>query len=588
MNEEYRAALAAHVTAFTDALARAGVRHASLCPGSRSTPLALALWRHPAIRVWTHLDERSAAFFALGMARALGAPVAALSTSGTAAVNFAPAVAEARYGRVPLIVVTADRPPELREAGALQTIDQIRLYGSYVRWFCDLPLLEAGDTALRHVSVCAVRAVEAALGPPRGPVHLNVPVREPLIPAFDLAPPASAPPAPEVTRSVRRLAPEDARRLASVLAETRRGLVVCGPQDDAAFPAAATRLASALGWPLLADALSGVRCGPHHGPGILDTYDAYLRDDALADELQPDLVLRFGATPVSKPLQRYLERHAAARQVVVDEGDFWNDPARTANEVVRSDPAAFCEALTADLVGHVPGPEIGRWTARWRALDRAAREALEAGLAEAPALSEPGAVLELARALPPGGAVFAGNSMPVRDIDACFPGGPAPVRFLANRGASGIDGVVSSALGASAAGVRPLALVIGDLSFYHDMNGLLAAARHGLDATILLLHNDGGGIFSFLPQADASESREPFEELFGTPHGLDFRHAAALYGLDWFEPRSQADLRSALRRSLGARGVQVVQVRTNRRENVTVHRRLWERVAAAVRQEATT
>ncbi len=587
MSDDARAALGAFVWTFADALARSGVRHVCVCPGSRSTPLAVAFDRHPDIRVWMHLDERSAAFFALGLAKALRAPVAALATSGTAAVNFAPAVAEARYGRVPLIALTADRPPELREVGALQTIDQARLYGSHARWFCEMPLPEATKPALRHAAVCAVRAVEYALGPPAGPVHLNFPFREPLIPSFDALLSVAAP-VPGVVRCRGTLDDATARSLGRRLASARRGLVVCGPRDDERFAAAVVRLSETLGWPALADALSGVRYGPHRTDVVLDAYDAFLRDDELADDLAPDLILRFGATPVSKALQRYLERYAGVDQVVVDDGDTWNDQALVATTLVRADPASACEALADVLAGHVVPPETRSWTARWQAVDRAAREALTAALESDDAISEPGAVFALARALPPGATVFAGNSMPVRDIDAFLFGGTAPLRVLANRGASGIDGVVSTALGVSAVSAGPLALVIGDLSFYHDMNGLFAAKRHGLRATVLLVNNDGGGIFSFLPQADAPETRDRFETLFGTPHGLDFRHATALYGLEWRRACASSELFEALRASFASPGVHVIEARTDRRENVEAHRRLWDRVRVAVRQEART
>lgn len=585
MKDDTQAALGAFVWTFADALARSGVRHVCVCPGSRSTPLALAFDRHPALRVWMHLDERSAAFFALGLAKALREPVAALSTSGTAAVNFAPAVAEARYGRVPLIALTADRPPELREVGALQTIDQARLYGSHARWFWDMPLPDATGVALRHAAVCAVRAVERALGPPAGPVHLNFPFREPLIPSFEDCAPGTAP-VPRVVSSRGTLDESTVLALGRRLAGARRGLVVCGPQDDDRFPGAVVRLSEALGWPMLADALSGVRYGPHRTDDVLDAYDAVLRDEELATDLAPDLVLRFGATPVSKPLQRYLERHAGVEQIVVDDGDSWSDQALVASTLVRADPTAACDALTESLAAHVVAPETRSWAERWRALDRVARATLTAALDGEDAISEPGAVFALARALPPGATVFAGNSMPVRDVDAFLFGGPAPLRVLANRGVSGIDGVVSTALGASAASDGPLALVIGDLSFYHDMNGLFAAKHYNLSATVLLVNNDGGGIFSFLPQADAPETRDRFEALFGTPHGLDFRHVAALYSLEWRQPRTKADLSDALRASLGSPGVQVIEVRTDRRENVEAHRRLRDCVRQAVRQEA--
>ncbi|HEY8489662.1 MAG TPA: 2-succinyl-5-enolpyruvyl-6-hydroxy-3-cyclohexene-1-carboxylic-acid synthase, partial [Dehalococcoidia bacterium] len=549
--------------------------------GSRSTPLALLFRRHPAVRVWTHLDERSAGFFALGMAKARREPVAVVVTSGTAAANLTPAVVEAYHGGVPLLVLTADRPPEARDVGALQTIDQVRLYGSHAKWFQEMLLPEEGPEAVRHARVAAARAAATARADRPGPVHLNFPFREPLIPAPGL-PTGPVPedaadrPAVAVSRAPRRAGPDVVDRLARDVQPLRRGLVVCGPLDRPGFPEAAARLAGRLGWPLLADALSQARCGPHVGPAVVTAYDAFLRDPALAERLAPEAVLRFGAAPVSKPLLQYLQRHAGARQVVVDGGEGWTDPALTATDVVHADPHSFCEDLLAALPGDAPAD--GAWSERWARLDAGARRALAAGLRSEEGLTEPRAFLELADLLPDGATVFAGNSMPVRDLDTFFPPRERPVRFLANRGASGIDGVVSSALGAAAASPGPLLLVLGDLSFYHDMNGLLAAKLHGLRATIVVLNNDGGGIFSFLPQA---EHGEHFEELFGTPHGLSFAPVAELYGVGYRRVASWEEFRAAVADGLGSDGVQVVEVPTDRAANVALHRRLFAAVSEA-------
>ena len=584
------------VGAFVDELARSGVAHVCLTPGSRSTPLTLLLREHPAIRVWTHLDERSAGFFALGMAKVLREPVAVLSTSGTAAVNFAPAVVEAYYDRVPLLVFTADRPPELHGIGSPQTIDQARLYGTHAKWFVDMILPDGSPEALHHAHTIAARAVATARVE-AGPVHINFPFREPLIPAAGGPPPgrdgASAPGDAEASASAgehteradRRLDPATVASLAEELLAAGKGLIVCGPQDDADFPAAVARLAAELGFPLLADPLSQVRCGSHHSDLVIDSYDAFLRDEEIARELAPDVVLRFGRTPVSKPLLLYLQRHAGCRQLLADESGRWGDPGLTGHHALEVDPGALCEALLPAL--QASDRRIGRaasdWANRWQSIARQAGAALRRRLAAEPGLSEPGVFAQLAELLPAGATLFAGNSMPVRDLDSCFPGATRPVRFFANRGVSGIDGVVSSALGASAVGSGPLVLVIGDLSFYHDMNGLLAVQRHNVNATIVLLNNNGGGIFSFLPQADETEH---FEELFGTPHGLDFRPAAELYGLAYRRAESWQDFREAIEASLDSPGVGLVEVRTDRRENVRLHRELWAAVSEAVRMPA--
>jgi 2-succinyl-5-enolpyruvyl-6-hydroxy-3-cyclohexene-1-carboxylate synthase len=564
------------VGAFVDELARAGVTDVCICPGSRSTPLAMLLHAHPAIHVWMHLDERSAAYFALGMAKASRRPVALLATSGTAAVNFAPAVAEACYARVPLVVLTADRPPELRELGAPQTIDQTHLYGRHAKWSLEMPLPEATAGAARYARIVAARATATAREAPAGPVHLNFPFREPLIPSLDRTPDGSRTAAPEIAAmsAPRRVTSAELAPLAEELRRAPNGIVVCGPQDDPALAPAIAELATALGYPLLADPLSLVRCGPHDRALVVYAYDAFLRDPATAERLQPDIVLRFGALPTSKPLFQFLERHAGVPQLVIDEA-LWPDPIHTASSVWHAEPASFCRALVAAFEER---RGESAWTRLWSSLSARTRDAMSACIDRDGGLSEPSIFVDLATSLPDGATVYAGNSMPVRDLDTFFAGGSHDVRFFANRGANGIDGVVSSALGASAVLPGPLVLVIGDVSFYHDMNGLLAAGRHKLDATIVLVNNDGGGIFSFLPQ---SEHPAQFEELFGTPHGLDFGAACALYGLGYERAADRHAFRDAVARSIVAPGVQVIEVRTERAANVALHRAIWREVQAA-------
>lgn len=461
------------VGAFVDELVRSGVRHFCVCPGSRSTPLALTIAGHGAARLWMHIDERSAGFFGLGLAKALREPVALVCTSGTAAANFMPAVVEAFFARVPLLVLTADRPHELRDCGAPQTIDQVRLFGAHVKWFVDLAEPDATPELLRYVRTVACRAAATALRGPAGPVHINCPYREPLIPLPGPEPatleqrPGDR---PYVAVAHAPRAP-DAGLVAALAAElrvARRGLIVCGPQNDPALADALVRLAEALGYPILADPLSGLRRGPHDRALVLDCYDAALRDGDLVERFAPELVLRFGAMPTSKPLLLFLQRHGDCRQILVDGDGGWNEPTLLASDVVHAEPRLLCTALTAELPE--PPPDVGTaaWAASWSAADRAAREAIAARLATLDELFEGKVFAELAALLPDGALLYAGNSMPVRDLDTFFAAGDRAVRVLANRGANGIDGVVSSALGAGAAGIGPLVLVIGDLSFYHD------------------------------------------------------------------------------------------------------------------------
>ena len=575
------------VDAFVDELARCGLQHACVCPGSRSTPLAVLLHQHPALKVWLHLDERSAAYFALGQAKATRQPVVVLGTSGTATLNFAPAVAEAFYGRVPLLVLTADRPPELQEVGAPQTIDQSRLYGRHVKRCIEMPLPEAGADAVRYVRTVASRAMAACRAQRPGPVHVNFPFREPLIPIGPAhrSGDRTAAPFVTVTQGPQALSHADATELASQLRGVQRGLIVCGPQDDPGLPEAVARLSTQLQFPLLADVLSQARRGAHDRSYLIDSYDAFLRDPQVTRRLAPDLVLRFGATPVSKPLQQYLQSLTACRQLLIGPADDWHDPALVATDRVQVDPRSFCEVLLSALPTRPRrGFDIASaWRHEWERLNAQTRSALNDYLNETPALSEPKVFAELDAVLPPGATLLAGNSMPVRDLDTFFAADSRPVRCLANRGASGIDGVVSTALGASSVSPGPCVLVIGDLSLYHDMNGLLAARQHGLQATIVLLHNDGGGIFSFLPQAEAVAS---FEELFGTPHGLDFRHAARLYGLDYCEPEDGQALRTAFEKAFHNPGVSLIAVHTNRDANVRLHRDIWQAVSQRIRAAA--
>jgi 2-succinyl-5-enolpyruvyl-6-hydroxy-3-cyclohexene-1-carboxylate synthase len=571
--------------AFIDELMRSGVRHVCVSPGSRSTPLALLAAEHPSARIWMHIDERSSSFFALGMAKVLDEPVALICTSGTAAANFGPAVVEAFHARVPLVVLTADRPHELRDVGASQAVDQLRLYGSHAKWFFDLEEPDASGELVRHVRTVACRAVATARERPRGPVHINCPFREPLIPVPARAGSgwpgrAAGRPFVSVLSGPRQPVPEQLAPLAADLAAEPQGLILCGPLPDPALSEPILALAGALAYPVLADPLSGVRRGARRAPMVVDAYDAFLRDTGVVAHLRPEVLIRFGAMPASRTVARYLEYYPACRQVVVDDADSWNEPTGLASDMIRADGRLLCEALVRVLPTDLAGqPRRRAWLEAWHRANRLARTAIETSLAALDDPFEGKVIAELGRLLPAGALLYAGNSMPVRDLDTFLPAEGPAVRCLANRGAGGIDGVVSSALGASAAAAGPLVLVVGDLSFYHDSNGLLAARHYGLNATIVLLNNDGGGIFSFLPQASHPER---FEMLFGTPHGLDFRPLAEAYGATFRRVATWEEFRCAVRRGLAAGGLQVVEVRTDRTRNVAVHRRIWGAVSAAL------
>ncbi|PTX63354.1 2-succinyl-5-enolpyruvyl-6-hydroxy-3-cyclohexene-1-carboxylate synthase [Melghirimyces profundicolus] len=576
--------LTAYVGAFVDELARSGLEHAVVSPGSRSTPLAMALQAHPKLKIWIHVDERSAGFFALGLAKALGKPTALLCTSGTAAANYFPAVVEANLARVPLVVLTADRPHELRDVGAPQAVDQLGMYGTHVKWFAEMALPEAKEPVLRYARTFAARAVGTSMAGPMGPVHLNFPFREPLVP--DLAAPSlweraargeASAPYVRVESGQRTLPSEELDRWAKELSGMERGLIVCGPQDDPRLGEAVHRLAGALGFPVLADPLSQLRSGPHSKEWILEGYDAFLRDREAVETLAPEVVIRFGAMPVSKAYFLYLKAHPECRQIVVDPDGGWREPSLLATDMVYADPVGFCEGVVSRLGSD--RKELP-WSRFWKELNREVREIL----AEETRKDVPfeGRIFpELAELFPDNGLLFAGNSMPVRDMDSFFFNTSRSIRTMANRGANGIDGVVSTALGAAAAGNR-ITLVLGDLSFYHDLNGFLPAKRYGLDATVVVVNNEGGGIFSFLPQAGQAES-STFETLFGTPVGLDFACAVEMYGGRLERPDSWEAFRQAYISSLNQKGLTVIEVRTDRAENVRLHRRIWDRIARSVR-----
>ena len=573
-----------------EGLVAGGIVDVVVCPGSRSTPLALAVKARPELTVRVLLDERSAGFFALGLARASRRPVALVVTSGTAAANLLPCVIEAAYSHVPLLVLTADRPPELRDRGSPQTIDQVHLFGRYPRWFAELPLLDGEAVTRRHVRSVVDRAIATACGAPAGPVHINIPFREPLVPSGSLGPDPAAAVAQRAVAAVMParpfLADRDLDALADRLASVDRGLIVAGPQDDPAAPAALARLAAATGFPIAADPLSGLRAGPHDRSYVLGHADHLVRPGTWREAHRPDLVIRFGATSTSKPILTLLGE-AEPDQIVVDPDRTWSEPAIIPTTFVQADAAATADELAARLEARHHRPD-GGWARDWCAADSAADAALRFWLAGVAGRNEPFEGLPfvlLGELLPDGALLWAGNSMPVRDLDAWLPTSPRAIRPLSNRGANGIDGVVSTALGSAAAGVGPVALVVGDLSFLHDLNALVAARLNALSATIVLVDNDGGGIFSFLPQATTEAPEvglpEHYEELFGTPHGIDVGPIVAALGGE-YRATGPGELREALADSLGRPGVQVLALRTDRARNVELHREAAAAVAAAI------
>ena len=569
-----------------DELAAAGVDAVCVSPGSRSTPLTVAVDRHDDIRILSHLDERSSAYFALGRARRTGAVTPLVCTSGTAAANYHPAVIEAAQSRVPMLLLTADRPPELRDSGANQTIDQEKLYGDAVRWYRDVAEPEATPRKLRSLRTTAARAVARATGTPAGPVHLNLPFRKPLEPTpveGDVPPDL-----PEITVDSREGAfvdttqgtPElddDALRDLAASISVSRGLLVVGPADSPGVdPEAVAAFAHAGGFPVLADPLSGVRYG-----GVVRTtpviggYDGYLGEHVREAWPDPEVVLRVGASPTSKPLRQYLAA-VDAEQYVIDPAAGWREAEFTATDLVVADPTR----LLARLSRLLSGPGGDDWRQRWTDADAAHA----AALGESDRFCEGRILADVVELAPDPSTLFVSNSMPVRDLDRFGAPTTASLTALGNRGASGIDGITSTALGAGSATTDDLTLVTGDLAYYHDMNGLAALRRCGVDATIVLLNNDGGGIFHMLP-IEAYDP--PFTSQFVTPHGLDFEPTGDLYDLSFARVYGgdRNEFRDAYTEATMSDGSHVIEVRTDAESSHRVREQLRERAVDRVLDE---
>jgi 2-succinyl-5-enolpyruvyl-6-hydroxy-3-cyclohexene-1-carboxylate synthase len=571
-------------------LVRSGVTDVCMAPGSRSTPLVLAAARQEGVRLRVFIDERSAAFFALGLGRATARPAAVLTTSGTAVANLLPAVVEASQSEVPLLVLSADRPPHLRDADANQTIDQTDIFGRFVRWSAELAPPEVDDRSLRHLRVQACRAVAHARGLPGGPVHLDVPFAKPLEPvevAGDVpaelaeeAPGAwrgrsaeggagadgAAPPFTRIGLRCPRLDEDALAALARRLGDVERGVVVAGPHPEGARLGPAVRdFALASGFILLADPLSGARW-PSTSPEVtsLVAHDLWLSSDLAAARLAPELVIRVGATPTSASLQRWLSRRCDTPQLVIDAGHRYKDHLAVAHEVVPACPVDTLTRVTCRLP--TPGAATGSWREQWSAVDRRAVEAVREF--EPDILHEGRIARALVETLPATTPLFVSSSMPVRDVDGYGGGRDRPLAVHGNRGASGIDGIVSTALGVAAGAGTTVVALVGDLAFLHDVNGLLATREPDADVVFVVVNNDGGGIFHMLPVAEHEPEFTPY---FATPHGVQPQVGAALYGVPHRRVESTSDLVAAVEAALKTAGSEVVEIRTDRALNERGH-----------------
>ncbi|MBI5353560.1 MAG: 2-succinyl-5-enolpyruvyl-6-hydroxy-3-cyclohexene-1-carboxylic-acid synthase [Chloroflexi bacterium] len=564
---------------FVNELKKLGLDSVCIAPGSRSTPLAVA-FAESGIKAYVHSDERSASYFALGLARANRKPIALVCTSGTATANFFPAIIEANYSEVPLLVLTADRPAEIRESGANQTIDQLKLFGDHVLWFVDVPAPEANFSQhlFRYLQTLAARAYETSQSPLPGAVHLNFQFRKPLEPIdvpedrpvwmSDALLSALATDPAKVTFSRPQIAPstEQTDFLTRIISSSPRGLIVCGPRcPDGDFPVQLTNLATRLGYPILADSLSGLRFGEHVNENIIGGYDTFL-----PTALRPQLILRFGDVPTSNALCDYLDSLNIVPQIHISEIKRWRDDRFRVTHSMWCDPLLMCEELLRPL-----NPRTDpAWLPAWVKLEDKVWD--EVNTFRTNPDFEGGILSDALSQLPANNGLFIANSLPIRHFDQFARPSQKPVQVFANRGASGIDGTLSSALGA-AVHLPGLVFVTGDLSFYHDMNGLLAIQRCGIRATIIVINNDGGGIFERLP---ISKFEPPFTELFTAPHGLTFEHAAKLYGIDYVRAE-RLSLAPALKSALASERSTIIEIPSNAKKFESLRKELNQRVRTA-------
>lgn len=592
MNSANRNTLWSSIVA--EELYRAGVRTICISPGSRSTPLVIAFAelrdRHDDLEILVHIDERSSAFFALGVAKMLMSPVVLLCTSGTAAANYYPAIIEAYYSRIPLVVLTADRPPELRDCGAGQTIDQINIYGKHVRYFFEVGVPEIIGFRLRYLRSLISRAVSIALGTgesPAGAVHLNFPFADPMSPIpiptdipedLQLSSPEAILGNPNgtayspVIAGLRSLDTNAIANIANQITSHPQGVIVVGVYDaPLGFLEAVRQLARATGYPLLIEATGA------HRRDEIGHYDSFLRSPNFCKTHAPDLVIRFGAMPTSKSYRLWLEQHIHCQQILV--GNIYSDPTHGLTQHLNVDPVSFCEQLAHYLQEFAPaGWQSQQWRLDFELAETIAAQVIAKSLSDIDELFDGKVYAELAQILPANCDIFIASSTPIRDLDTFFHS-DRPIRVLANRGANGIDGTISSALGAAWANRdRRMVLICGDLAFYHDLNGLLAAKKYHISLTIILLNNDGGGIFNLLPIAKYTDT---FEEFFGTAHGLDFAPIAQAYECQFISIQNWQHFRESVQNSLSTKGTQVLEIKSDRQRNKDLHLQIWQQVIDA-------
>lgn len=572
MNE--REVLSNYVYQIVASLVASGVEQVVVSPGSRSTPLAYAFASTKELTLHRQIDERAAGFYALGLAKATAKPVVLLCTSGTAAANYYPAIVEAKYARVPLIVLTADRPHELREVGAPQTINQVRLYGEHVKWSAEFPIPDEAPQTLPYIERHTARAVTIAMTAPFGPVHLNIPFREPLVIDFK----TQLPRASFVKSYTNDLMPskQTIAELTAIIEQTKNGMIVVGELPLGTDTEALWNFVRELKWPVMIESLSNLRTEVPEDCQVfaITTYDALMKNERFKRNVRPQTVIRFGAQPVSKFLMQFIAQANPLHYIIIDEDPMFRDSTHSSTHFIHALPGEWLNEIELSHVA-TELAYIEFWkTADLLAADVIAKYGQTAG--------DEGAYVQLMlESLVEGSDIFVSSSMPIRDIDTFLPVMNQDIQVFANRGANGIDGVTSTALGFSnGRGNRQTYLLIGDLAFLHDANAFIASRYQQCDVTVVVLNNDGGGIFSYLPQAKVEAH---YEELFGTPTALTFEQVASMYEMEYVKVTSKEQFAAAIT-SEKQQALKLIEVFTNREENVKEHRALWTRINEVIEQ----
>lgn len=572
MNE--REILSNYVYQIVSALVASGVEKVVISPGSRSTPLAYAFASTKELEMHRQVDERAAAFYALGLAKATAKPVVLLCTSGTAAANYYPAIVEAKYARVPLIILTADRPHELREVGAPQTINQVRLYGENVKWSAEFPIPDNAPQTLPFIERHTVRAVNIATTAPFGPVHLNIPFREPLMIDFKEELPKSS----YIKSYTNELTPskQAIAEFTHILERTTNGMIIIGELPLGTDTNHLWNFIREVKWPVMIESLSNLRTEVPEDCQVyaISTYDALMKNERFKQNVRPQTVIRFGAQPVSKFLMQFIVQANPQSYIIIDEDPMYRDSTHMSTHFIHALPGEWLSEI--ELQHSVAEIEYVQF---WKMADLLASDVIEKYSDYA---DDEGAMVQsLLANFEEEADIFVSSSMPIRDIDTFLLSTNRSVQIFANRGANGIDGVTSTALGFSnGRKMRKTYLLIGDLAFLHDTNAFIASRYQNCDLTVIVMNNDGGGIFSYLPQ---SKVEAHYEDLFGTPTELTFEQVASMYNMEYEKANTKAELINTLATNKQA-SLKLIEVFTDREENVKQHRLLWTRINEVIEQ----